>query len=281
MVAGLVDDAIGLTTKNRMFEAESRLRQARYLSPGNPRIEFNLAMVLDQIGQSDEAIELLNNLDRRTPNRPDTMIGLATVKVSLGQHAEAMELLKRVFRIFRAAKNDKRASLVARSISNVAFIMGAEQEALCYSYEAFAILPSDDQLGRHAQMLVAQNLFATAKDFVEAVTVLTPGLTKKALVKHSLAMARFALKDYEGALAAENAALDFLAKDPQLGGEINAAWYIMRTKMLTGQESEKELTELANLKQAAIDYRAAGVDALMMMPPELRRMIDEIPEEEQ
>ena len=100
----------------------------------------------------------------------------------------------------------------------------------------------------------------------------------RASVHHALALARFGLGDTAGALEAENFALAFIKKDPELGAEMNAAWYLMRMQLLKGDETEVELKRLNDLRQEVLDFREANSDALIMWPVELRVLLDGVKE---
>ena len=281
LLAGLVDDGIGLIIKNRYFEAEGRLRQAQYLDPANTRILFNLALALNQTGQSEEAEQILQRLNDRKPKSPDILYALADAEAGQQKYEEAVLHLKEIFNLLKPVKNVGRMALIARSISNMAFRGGNEADAICYSYEAYTLAPSPDQLGYHARMLVALGHFESAKDFIEEQVKVTPSLAKKTSVKHSLAVARFIQGDIKGALEAENQALDFLSKEPELGGEVNAAWYVIRSSLLTGEETEKELKVIEDARAAALDFREVGTEYRLFLPAQIVAAIDEIPAEEE
>ena len=280
LLAGLVDDGLGLAIKNRYFEAESRLRQARYLEPQNERVLFNLALVLNQTSQSEEAEVLLTELNARKPGVPNTLFALADTKAALYKFDEAIGYLKEIFKLLKKVKNTGRMAQVARSISNLAFRAGNEFEALCYSYEAYQLAPSAEQLGYHGRMLVALGLYESALQFIDRETKADPTFGKRAAVKHALALSRFVTGDTKGALEAENQALDFVSKEPELGGEINAAWYVIRQANITGEESEKELEVLEDSKVAALDFREVGTEFRLFLPGNILAEIDNIPSEE-
>ena len=172
-------------------------------------------------------------------------------------------------------------SLVARSISNVAFRAGIESEAICYSYEAYRLSPSAEQLGYHGRMMIALGQYESAKIFLEREAKAEPTYGKRAAMKHALALSRFMLGDAKAALEAENQALDFISKEPDLGGEINAAWYVIRQANLTGEESEKELDVIEESRAAAVDFRDVGTEFRIFLPPSVVGAIDEIPSEEE
>jgi len=281
LVAGLVDEALVLSRNNRFFEAEKRLRQADHIVPGNPRVLYNLGLVLDQVGQSEEGAQILVGLNQRIPGQPDTLIALGNVYTSLSKYPEALASLKEAFQIFRRAGNFGRAAGVARSIASVAFISGSEQEALCYSYEAFSLAPSQAQLASHARILLALNLYDSAKRFVEKVLVTNPGFGSHTAVQHVLALSRFAVGDLPGALDASNSALDYLTKEPENGAEVNAAWYLIKTKAATPDDLEEEADKLKGIKTEVLDYRESNPDVLITWPNGLRGLLDGLVEDEE
>lgn len=280
LLAGLVDDGLGLAVKNRYFEAESRLRQARYLDPNNERVLFNLALVLNQTAQSEEAETLLTDLNLRKPGVPNTLFALADTKAALYKFDEAIGYLKEIFKLLKKVKNTGRMAQVARSISNLAYRAGNEFEALCYSYEAYQLAPSAEQLGYHGRMLVALGLYESALQLIEKETKADPSFGKRAAVKHALALSRFMTGDAKGALEAENQALDFVSKEPELGGEINAAWYVIRQATITGEETEKELEVIEDSKNAVLDFRDVGTEFRLFLPGNILAEVDGIPSEE-
>jgi tetratricopeptide (TPR) repeat protein len=187
--------------------------------------------------------------------------------VSEGQHEAAKSTLKEVFSIFKSAANFPRAALIARSISNIAFGIGNEQEALCYSYEAFVLSPTPNQVSVHARILVALNLFDEAQVFVNAQRP----LATEPLAHHALAMAVFAKGDYQGALEAEDAALGRIALAPEMSQELNAAWYLMKQHVPDEKEPSDEATEkMRELKEGAAQYAERQPYEVVMWPAVLR-----------
>lgn len=270
-VAGIVSEALGFANNGRLLNAEARLRQALYLEPANDRIAFNLAVIINQTGQSEEARGILESLLKREPRNPTYLQAMADIMESQGKHEGAKTKLKESFAIFTSAGNAARASLVARSISNIAFGMGNEQEALCYSYEALSLSPTPAQVSAHARLLVGLNLFGEAIQFIRSRKALAsePGAF------HALAMASFAEGDFKGALEAEDNAAGRLDQAPQLSQEVNTAWWLMRTRLSRedkGSEVNEESEEkMAELKEAAIQFAERQPYELVMWPAALRR----------
>lgn len=267
-VAGLVSEGLGFANVGRLYNAEGRLRQALYLEPTNDRIAFNLAVIVNQAGQSQEAKTILARLLAKEPRNPTYLQAMADVSVSEGDHEGAKSTLKEAFALFSSAGNLPRASLIARSISNIAFGMGNEQEALCYSYEAFVLAPTPSQVSAHARLLVALNLFDEAQTFVNAQRA----LASEPMAHHALAMATFAKGDYKGALEAEDAALGRIAVTPEISQELNTAWWLMKQHVPDEKEPSDEAKErMVELKENAVQYAERQPYELVMWPAALRR----------
>ena len=267
-VAGLVSEGLTFANNGRLFNAEGRLRQAYYLEPTNDRIAFNLAVIANLSGESDEALSMIEALLAKDPRNPHYLHALAEVRESQGQHEIAKVKLKEAFSIFKSAKNAPRAALMARSIANIAFGTGHEQEALCYSFEALFLSPTPQQVAAHARLLVALNLFDQAIEFIQA----HKPLAGEALTFHALGMAYFAKGDVKAALEAENNAVGRLAQAPELSQEINTAWWLMKSNV----PADASMTEATNekseeLKEGAIQYAERQPYELVTWPADLRR----------
>jgi len=267
-VSGLVSEGLGFANVGRLYNAEARLRQAMYLEPSNDRIAFNLAVIVNQAGQSQEAKQIMQRLLGKEPRNPTYLQAMADISVSDGDHEGAKTILKDAFTIFKSAENLPRAALIARSISNIAFGMGNEQEALCYSYEAFAMSPTPNQVSAHARLLVALNLFDEAQVFVNAQRA----LATEPVAHHALAMAMFAKGEYKGALEAEDAALGRIAVMPEMSQELNAAWWVMKQHVPDEKEPSDEANEkMIELRESAVQYAERQPYELVMWPAALRR----------
>jgi len=272
--AGLVNEAMVLVQNNRFFDAERSLRQAHFLQPASEQLTFNLAVVLSQVGQPEEASQLLEDLNRRKPGQPAYLVALADARIMVGDANTARELLKRAFRLFKEAQNYSQAARIARSISNVSFELGEEQEALCYSHEAYTLEPSAEQLGWHARILIALNQFPTALRVLQESINANRGLASSASVQHALALVRFAQGDRDGALAAEESALDFINQSPLLGAEVNAAWWVMKRQTVADSEDEELSERLESMRVEIVDFVEKPNIAITTWPPRLRATLE-------
>ena len=239
MVSGLVSESLTYGSKGRLFDAESRLRRALYLAPGNSSIEFNLALVVGQQGNYEESLALLNKLRTRQGDQPRILIALADVLSAQGKFEQARDHLKIAYQAFYDAGNTLKAALVARSISNLAFASGHDQESLCYSYEALSLAPSPQELGSHASIMVGLNLFRHTLQFTDEQIVLSSGLGAGALVHHARAMAKGAGGDFAAALGESETAQELVTQEPELTPEVNAVWFLLRREVPLAEDMEQ------------------------------------------
>ena len=272
MVSGLVSEALSFIKRGRLYDAEAKLRQAAYLEPSNDRIAFNLAVVISQSGQSEESLRILERLLAKEPQNPNYLQAIADTFVSQGRHAEAKERLKQAFALFKGANNLPRSALLARSISNLAFGLGEEQEALCYSYEALTLAPNATQVGMHARVLVALNLFEQAENFVKR----RQSAADQALAFHALGMSRFARGETANALEAEEVALDRITDSPELSSEVTAAWWIMKSKVPDPQATEESEERMREMKADVVEFRDRNPYEVVMWPAALRRELNNV-----
>ncbi len=278
LAAGLVSESMKYGGKGRLFEAETRLRKAQYLDAKNDRIAFNLAVVLGQGGSQDEAIELLQRLRRELGDQPYILVAMADIFNGQGDRERARELLKEAFLLYRGAANDGQAATIARSISNLAFAQGLEQEALCYSWEALTLAPTGAQLGAHTGLLVGLNMFADAQAYASQRIQQSPGLGASVQVHYALSLARIGQGDIPGALREIEIAQDLLAENPEVGPEVNAVWYLLKTESPSQDDTEATLGRLEQCHGDAWRLQAKPTYSLVRWPSTLRDRLAKVSE---
>ena len=276
MVAGLVSESLGYGTKGRFFEAEARLRKAAYLEPTNSNIAFNLAVVLIQTGNTAEAVEILGRLRGEGWNLPQVLMALADAANIDGRREEARSLLKEAFNIYKAAGNVAQAALVSRSISNIAFAEGLEQEALCYSYEALSLAKTPQQFGYHAGLLVGLNLFREAQEFITKAIAAHSAVGASPVVRQAWALAKYGLGDRAGALAQVEIAQEVLANDPEIGVEVNVMWWMLTQDTPVETREESIVARLESVGPDVVRLQEKPVYRMLQWPAALRRELDQV-----
>lgn len=282
--AGLVSESIAMGSKGRLFEAESRLRKAQALNPGNASTEFNLAMVLGQQGNYDEAREILRRQREQQGNRPHLMVALADLARAEGDLEKAKGYLKDAFATYSKAQNVMQASLIARSISNLAFAGGHEQEALCYSYEALSLYPSAGDLGQHGSIMVGLNLFEAVDLFISDEIKKNAALGSGPLVHHALALARGALGKLPEALEEVQVAQSLLVLDPELGPEVNSLWWLLQREVppkedLTDKDNEALEASLEAFHPDVLRLQERPTYPVLRWPAYYRELLEKTPAE--
>jgi tetratricopeptide (TPR) repeat protein len=275
LAAGLVSESITYGTKGRLFDAELRLRKALAVDPQNQRISFNLAVVIGQAGQYEEAIAILDSLRRTQGDKPYLLLALADIRNAQGDRRQARGLLKEAFGIYANVGNDAQAALVARSISNLAFAEGLEQEALCYSFEALTLAPNTVQLGAHASLLNGMNAFVATDRTLSARLSKAPALGASVAVHYAWSLAKVGLGDYAGALKEIEKAQDFAAENPELAGEVNVIWWLLKShEGATTAVDESTAQKLQLMYPDVTRIREKPPYSLLKWPVALRQMLE-------
>lgn len=276
LATGLVSESMRYGAKGRLFEAESRLRKALYLDPNNERIRFNLAVVLGQGGNSDEALDILNTLRGALGEQPYLLVATADIHNGQGDRERARAELKKAFSMYRGVANDGQAAIVARSISNLAFAQGLEQEALCYSWEALTLAPSPQQLGAHTGLLVALNMFSEAESLAKQRIQQSPALGASVQVHYALSLAHMGRADIAGALREVEVAQDLLAENPEIGTEVNSLWYLLKNMSPDPEDTEATRQKLEQSHLDAARLREKPTYALVRWPSAARDLLSRV-----
>jgi tetratricopeptide (TPR) repeat protein len=264
--AGLASEAMTLAKSSRYGDSVNRFRQALYLEPANSKLKLDLALTLQQAGQGEEAEQLFRELYQAQPSNPAILIGYADALISLRRGEEGKGLLKDAFKLFVEVSNDVQAARLARSISNVAFGLGDEAEALCYSYEAWMLESTADQLAAHVRLLTALNLFRQADMVLTTGVKQAQRLRRSASVQHARALALFGLQQYQQVVDAEDLALQFISKDPQLGAEIAAVRWLALSKLDRSSDTEVEIERFNQARQEVKEFAERANYELMFWP---------------
>lgn len=195
LLSGLMVESVTWAGRGRLFDAEIQLRKAKWLAPDNAAVRFNLAVVLGQQGKLSEAESLIQALMEELGRRPDYLLVLADINRQAGQLDRARRLLKEAYGKYDDASNRREAAVLARSIANLAFVGGEEQEALCYSYEALRQRADSDQIGYHALLLLSLNRTSESHAFILEQVTTKRVVKESGFVQFVLALANLGIGD--------------------------------------------------------------------------------------
>ena len=274
LVAGLLGESVSWGERGRLHEAESQLRKAQWLSPDSSAVRFNLAVVLAQQGQHEEAKSLLTALMNAIGKRPEYLLVFADIQRQEADYHSARLSLKAAFLQYLRADNKRQAALVARSISNLAFLIGEEQEALCYSYESLNQITDGSNVARHALLLLGVNHIVGARDFLLAQINGSSELKNSGFIQFVLSLTKVALGDIEGAKADIKLAKQLSVGSIDYKDQLEAVRFLLLDKAISdGEDSSEIFTEEERLRDFAEKLSEEGGYTLLFWPENVREML--------
>lgn len=276
LVAGLLGESVSWGERGRLYEAESQLRKARWLSPQSPAIQFNLAVVLAQQGQREEAAALLAGLIDLNGERPEYLLVLADIHKQEGDYPSARKYLKAAFLQYVSSDNKRQAALVARSISNVAFLNGEEQEALCYSYESLKQVTDGTGVARHALLLLGINRSVGARDFLLSQINENSEVKKSGFTQFVLSLTKVSLGDIEGAKADIRLAKQLSVGSIEYKDQLEALHFLLADRAISDEgDSLERVDEDERLRDFAEKLSEEGWYTLLFWPDNVRERLIE------
>lgn len=227
LLSGLMVESVTWAGRGRLFDAEIQLRKAKWLAPDNAAVRFNLAVVLGQQGKLFEAESLIQALMEELGRRPDYLLVLADIDRQAGRLDRARRLLKEAYGKYDDASNRREAAVLARSIANLAFVGGEEQEALCYSYEALRQRADNDQISYHALLLLSLNRTSDAHAFILEQVTTKRAVKESGFVQFVLALANLGIGDLGASSQAIKLSKQFSTARVTYGDELEALQLIV------------------------------------------------------
>lgn len=192
LASSLYIEGQNLLRSGRYIDAEMRFRQAEYLFPEAENIKSQLALTLKNAGLYSEALSIYQALITRNPKMIDYHFAYADALYKAGKYDNALLEFDKARLAFEAKKDLTKAANTARSQAAILFQIGKEVSALCLSNEAYEYTPIQDELLRHARLLMALGYFnqvdAILAAFVSDASILIdPKILKlAAFAKHAL-----------------------------------------------------------------------------------------------
>lgn len=154
-----VNNGLSYFQKGRFSEAEARFRKALYLAPGTANILLNLALTLEQLGQYEEADEILKGLIGQYPQVYKYQFARAHLYLSMEDYPQAIQTYERIYQNSLDDEFPAFATSAARSLATLHFELGNEEQARCYSTLAQISTANLEQRVRHARILLASSFY--------------------------------------------------------------------------------------------------------------------------
>jgi len=255
-VAAFVREGMDLLGRGRNMDAEINLRKALYLSPDSQTVRRNLAVILGRQGLYEESEELLLGLLQENPASLSTVSSLAQIYFDQGDFDRArlryMELLELSEGSELPRVNEIRAEAL-RSLAVLEFTVGNEEEALCYSGEAYNQSRGREQeLARHARLLNAIGLH----DRVLALLGRGSIQGRRPAEIHQVMLAHFAKGSYTEAARGARRLGELRNAAPEAVAD--ARWIELLTMLKTQPEAEKLVFGRAAQVQIRDDMQLAS-----------------------
>lgn len=272
LIAGLLVDSVSWGERGRLYDAETQLRKAYRLDSDSPAIRFNLAVVLAQQGQREEAKSLLTALMESHGQRPDYLVVLADIQRQEGDYRLAGAALKAAFSQYVIAGNNRQAALLARSISNLAFLSGEEQEALCYSYESLKQITDGNSVAHHALLLLGLNQVAEAQEFLLSKINESSGVKNSGFSRFALSLTKVALGDIEGGKVDIKLAKQLSIGSFEYKDQLEALRFLLLEESISElkESSERSDEEDARLRDSVEKFSEERWYALLVWPDNVR-----------
>lgn len=237
-VVSLTREGLYYYSRSRYVDAEFRLREALKIAPEAESVQFNLANALMKQNNYDEAEQIFKKLLDRDHESTALLGALAQLYLAMNDYQLALKYYKNAYDIALRWNEFEAASKFARSISVIYFQIGMEDSAINYSEQALELSNSDDDVCRHAKLLIAVgDVAAAAKVLKERVASLEQ-ISNVCLLQEAALAAYAEGKDEE------------VTKLSELGSEIRKVDQItlltlelLRYASMTAEEREKEYGE--------------------------------------
>ena len=214
----LYQQAVASLRSGRLIDAELRMLQALYLFPDAHNIRANLALILKSNSLYEEAAKIYTDLIRLFPDVIEYRFALAENYYFQKEYSTAINNFESVMLAFEKENDNAKASLTARTLAALNFTIGNEQQAFCYSEQALVYQGSQDQIIRHARILLAIGYYKDAQNILSPLLQSLAELRDPAVLKLG-AIIHYANLEFEEARKLLQLALDYQGadtKEPEL-----------------------------------------------------------------
>ncbi len=125
----------------------------------NPKIQYNLSLALERLGDNDSALSIIKKLYSYYPDDINYKMAYARMLDLVGNKESAIDIYNEILGNLNSKDvvKDYRYK-VFRRLSDLYFKIGQEEEAICYSHLAFNERNSNDEFVRHMRFLLSVNV---------------------------------------------------------------------------------------------------------------------------
>ncbi len=165
--------AKALITEERYLDALPHVTRAAELNPGNAENQYNLGIVLQNLGQPEAAAAAYTRATELDPGYSEAYNNLGTILLGLGHHLEAVKA------IAKAVKTDPKNREAAENYGAALFAAGRPAEAEAQLRPLVERTPNDPSLHQNLGLaLAAQGKYAEAREQFELALRLQPNFPK-------------------------------------------------------------------------------------------------------
>lgn len=259
-VVSLVREGMANFKKSRFIDAEFSFRRALYRYPSAPNVKANLAAALRSSGQFDEAEDILLALNASAPKSQEYLDALGRLYFDKKDYQAARKYYGLGFERAMDKPDLAAAARFSRNLASVAFIMGDEAAALCYSEVAFGIKSDAEELRRHSRLLLGANKLLVARSILQSF-LNKPGATRDPGLLHQLAVAQFALGNYRETAELEESVIDTPDIEPAVQAEGRLLLALAQRHQHALTSSTEEVVEITQKAQTAL-LEEAGAELI-------------------
>ena len=185
----------------RVDLAEIQYRQAIGAGANLANVYNNLGFVLQSQGRFDEAVVWYRKAVKHTPEHVIARENLARVLYQLGDYRGALYENIKLLDIIHDSESERLREIVGepvgkreiidiyRNLSQIYLTVGVLDDAVCYSWLAFATAQNMFEAGRHSRLLLSLDLIPGALATLRGVVVANEGrVPAKILVDYAIAL---------------------------------------------------------------------------------------------
>ncbi|RIL04556.1 MAG: hypothetical protein DCC75_12515 [Proteobacteria bacterium] len=243
LLVQLMREGMAYFNQSRFIDAELRFRQVLWLRPELENAQVNLARTLEAVGLAMESVKQYDQLIEKFPEKIEYKLGRARALLVAGRRREALKAIEEVSIEYLSKNQDGLAANTARSLSNLYFKYGSEEQAFCFSSQAFAIRADRGEAQAHGRIMIALGSFDRAEEFLTAFSTQN-GLDKDPIFLAMRALSSYGLNERKLARSLAELALLSLGLDPDYNFQVKLIYYMEELKALEAEASPDDVEDI-------------------------------------